>query len=97
MCGLFSVMQVKGFVTARETVLLPLLVAFFFKSISSNKQLVIVSLLLGLFFMQTALYFPIVVFFTSLFICMCIMTWKILLMLDSFIRSVFFNRKLAFP
>ncbi len=63
MSGLFPLLQMKGFISARETILLPLLTAFFLKSVSSNRYILPAALLWGLFFMQTGLYFPIVVLF----------------------------------
>ncbi|MCK4994133.1 MAG: hypothetical protein KAS13_03705 [Candidatus Omnitrophica bacterium] len=62
MCGLFPMMQIKGFSSARETLLLPLLTAFFLKTIYSNRYILPTALLLG-FFLCTGLYFPIMVLF----------------------------------
>jgi len=63
MCGFFPLMQMKGFIFARETVFLPLLTAFFLKAASSNRYILLVALLLSFFLMQTGLYFAIVVLF----------------------------------
>lgn len=67
MCSLFPLSQMRGFISARETILLPLLTALFLKSIYSNRYILPAALLLGFFFMQTALYFPVVVLFLFIF------------------------------
>jgi hypothetical protein len=67
MCGLFPLLEVRGFISGRETILLPLLVAFFLKAVHSNRYLFPAALVLGFFFMQTGLYFPIIILFLLIF------------------------------
>ncbi len=70
MNGFFPLKQLEGFIYARETILLPLLVAFFIKSQRENKYIFFTALILSLFFIQTGLYFCVVVlllFFVAAF------------------------------
>jgi len=66
MNGFFPYMQHNGFLFARETILLPLLVTFFLKSIKENKYILFTSIMLWLFFIQTGIYFCVVVLFLFL-------------------------------
>ncbi|MDD5746780.1 MAG: hypothetical protein PHO30_05895 [Candidatus Omnitrophica bacterium] len=63
LCGFFPLLQVYGFGNARETILIPLLTAFYLRSVYSNAFILPAALILSLFCIQSALYFPIVVLF----------------------------------
>ncbi len=69
MCGFFSYMYSCGFRYAKATILIPLLVAFFIKALHKNKYIVWTALLLSLCFIQTALYFAIIVLFLFMIAC----------------------------
>ncbi|MCG2712341.1 MAG: hypothetical protein L6416_08490 [Candidatus Omnitrophica bacterium] len=60
MNAFFPLKQLEGFIYARETILLPLLIAFFIKSQQKNKYIFFTALILSLFFIQTGLYFCVV-------------------------------------
>ncbi|MFH2136973.1 MAG: hypothetical protein ABII88_00505 [Candidatus Omnitrophota bacterium] len=67
MNGFFPEKQLDAFIYARETILLPLIMVFFLKAINDNRYIVFTGLMLALFFIQTALYFCVIVLFLFVF------------------------------
>ncbi len=67
MCGFFPIMQMNGAIFARETILLPLLTAFFIKAQYSNRYILFTALLLFLFCVQSGPYYLVIFVFLLMF------------------------------
>ncbi len=67
MSGLFAYLFENGIFYCKELLFLPLLLAFFIKAKNNLKFIILCSFVSTLLFFQTALFFPIIILFISLF------------------------------